>query len=76
MTLFLASSFSETLLTYLVWIGAGVAVVIFFSFTIFIHEFGHFIAARLCGLQVDAFSIGFGPPIWRRKINGTDYKSC
>ncbi len=76
MYVFLANSFSELLLTYLVWIGAGVAVLLFFSFTIFIHEFGHFIAARLCGLQVDAFSIGFGPPIWRRKINGTDYKIC
>lgn len=74
MYVFLASSFSEQLLTYLGWFGAGVAVVLFFSFTIFIHEFGHFIAARLCGLRVDAFSIGFGPSIWRKKINGTDYK--
>ena len=74
MQFFMANSFSEQLLTYLGWFGAGVAVVLFFSFTIFIHEFGHFIAARLCGLRVDAFSIGFGPAIWRKKINGTDYK--
>ncbi len=74
MQFFMASFFSEHLLTYLGWIGAAVAVVVFFSFTIFIHEFGHFVAARLCGLRVDAFSIGFGPPIWHRKINGTEYK--
>lgn len=74
MQFFMASTFSDLLLTYLGWFGAAVAVVLFFSFTIFIHEFGHFVAARLCGLRVDAFSIGFGPAIWRKKINGTDYK--
>jgi len=35
---------------------------------IFVHEFGHFIAARLCGVRVDVFSLGFGPRLlaWRR----------
>lgn len=62
------------LLTLVSWIGAAIAVVLFFGFTIFIHEFGHFIAARLCGLKVDAFSIGFGPAIWKRTVKGTEYK--
>ena len=35
-----------------------------FEFLIFIHEFGHFIVARLTGVQVDAFSIGFGHTFW------------
>jgi len=30
---------------------------------IFVHEFGHYLAARLCGLHVEAFSVGFGPSI-------------
>ena len=33
---------------------------------IFIHEFGHYIAARFCGLYAEAFSIGFGPAIIKR----------
>ena len=44
-----------------------------------VHEFGHFMAAKLCGVRVLKFSIGFGPPIgfgrfrmsWTR--GGTDY---
>ena len=52
----------------------SVCVVLFFTLAIFIHEFGHFLAARLLGLQVDAFSIGFGPAIWKRTIKGVEYK--
>jgi regulator of sigma E protease len=33
---------------------------------VFVHEFGHFIVGRWCGVQVDAFSIGFGPELWSR----------
>ena len=39
------------------------------------HEFGHFIVARLTGVQVDAFSIGFGHTFWRRKDkHGTEWR--
>ena len=31
------------------------------SFIVFIHELGHFIAARICGVTVESFSIGMGP---------------
>jgi regulator of sigma E protease len=34
------------------------------SLVVFIHEFGHFIIGRLCGVKVDAFSLGFGPEIY------------
>ncbi len=39
------------------------------TFVISFHELGHFIIARLCGVAVDRFSLGFGPPIvsWRSK---------
>ena len=53
-----------------------VLVTLLFGFTIFIHELGHFLAARWFGLQIDAFAIGMGPAIWKRKINGVEYKLC
>lgn len=53
---------------------ACVCVALLFSLAIFIHEFGHYLAARLLGLQVDAFSIGFGPAIWKRTVKGIEYK--
>ncbi|MCB1546718.1 MAG: site-2 protease family protein, partial [Hyphomicrobiaceae bacterium] len=34
------------------------------TLVVFVHEFGHFIVARWCGVKVDAFSIGFGREIW------------
>jgi regulator of sigma E protease len=43
-------------------------VVLFFGGSIFVHELGHFLAARWRGVHVERFSIGFGPKIfsWRR----------
>ena len=60
----------ETLYTVL----AIVACVLLFSFAIFIHEFGHFLAARWRGLRVEAFSIGFGPVLWKKSINGVEWR--
>ncbi len=40
--------------------------VIVLSVVVFIHEYGHFIVGRWCGVQVDAFSIGFGPELFAR----------
>lgn len=51
-----------------------IVLVIMFSFTIFVHELGHFLVALKCGMVVDTFSIGFGPPMWKRKIKGIIYK--
>ncbi|ACB93950.1 RIP metalloprotease RseP [Beijerinckia indica] len=34
------------------------------SLIVFFHEFGHFLIGRLCGVQVDAFSLGFGPELF------------
>lgn len=41
---------------------------------IFFHEFGHFIVARLFGVGVEKFSLGFGPPIIGKKIGRTEYR--
>ena len=44
------------------------------SFLIFFHELGHFLAARLCGVKVEAFSIFMGPVLLHKKICQTDYR--
>lgn len=49
-------------------------VVALFGLTVFVHELGHFLVARLCGMVVDTFSIGFGPPLWQRKVGDVVYK--
>lgn len=41
---------------------------------VLLHEWGHFIAAKLCGVRVDVFSIGFGSRIWGWKRGDTDYR--
>lgn len=43
-------------------------VVLGIGLVIFVHEAGHFIAARMCGVRVEVFSLGFGPRLfgWRR----------
>jgi regulator of sigma E protease len=56
-----------------------VAAIPMLGLLIFVHEFGHFIVAKLCGVRVLKFSMGFGPPIgigghrlrWER--GGTEY---
>src|SRR5713101_2163632 len=40
---------------------------------IFIHELGHFLAAKLSGMRVDRFSIGFPPRAFGKKVGETDY---
>lgn len=54
-------------------IGAIAFMVIFFGFCIFIHELGHFLAAKWRGLHIIAFSIGFRK-IWWKKIRGVEYR--
>ncbi|MCX6996199.1 MAG: RIP metalloprotease RseP [Kiritimatiellaeota bacterium] len=51
-----------------------IVVVLLLGLTIFIHELGHFLVARACGMVVDTFSLGFGPALWKRKIGGVTYK--
>jgi len=43
------------------------------SVLIFIHELGHFLAAKLFGVRVERFSIGFPPRLFGKKIGHTDY---
>lgn len=50
------------------------AFIVVLGVLIFVHEFGHFIVARFCGVGVEKFSLGFGPRIFGRKFGMTDYR--
>ena len=52
----------------------AVALILLFGVTIFVHELGHFLTALACGMVVDTFSIGFGPPIWQKRVRGILFK--
>ena len=58
----------------LLWPLSIVLAVVLFSLAVFIHEFGHFLAARLLGMRADVFSIGFGPALWKRTFRGTEWR--
>jgi regulator of sigma E protease len=52
-----------------------IAIALFaLGFSIFIHELGHFVAAKKRGLVADRFSIGFGPRLFGWHRNGTDFR--
>ncbi len=53
----------DLLMTFAIYV---IPFVIVLSLVVFVHEFGHFIVGRWCGVQVDAFSIGFGPELFAR----------
>ena len=47
--------------------------ILLFSMLIFVHELGHFLAAKLSGVQVNEFSMFMGPTLWSKKIGETQY---
>lgn len=55
-------------------IGALLAVVLGFGVLVFVHELGHFLAAKWVGVRVEVFSIGFGPRIFGFVRGATEYR--
>ena len=47
--------------------------ILLFSVLIFVHELGHFVAAKLSGVQVNEFSMFMGPILWSRQVGETLY---
>ncbi|MBX7246480.1 MAG: site-2 protease family protein [Candidatus Sumerlaeaceae bacterium] len=62
-------------MNHLISTGQGIlGIVVLFSFAVFVHELGHYMFAKLFGVYVETFSIGFGKPIWKRKWGETTYQ--
>lgn len=55
------------------WLRTPLAIVFVFGLVVFIHELGHFLAAKATGVYAPRFSIGFGPALWSRKWGETEY---
>lgn len=49
-------------------------VILGIGLVIFVHELGHYLAARWCGVRVETFSLGFGPRLLGMRIGPTDYQ--
>lgn len=50
--------------------------IIILSILIVVHEWGHYITAKKCGVNVDQFSLGFGPKLYSRVVDGTEFCLC
>ncbi len=50
------------------------ATVVVLGVLIFVHEFGHFLMAKLLGVRVEVFSLGFPPKLISKKVGETDYR--
>jgi regulator of sigma E protease len=55
---------------------SAAAFIVLVGLIVILHELGHFVVAKLCGVRVEAFSFGFGPRLFGFKYGGTDYKVC
>lgn len=52
----------------------ALATIIVLGVLVFVHELGHFLMAKLFGVRVDAFSLGFPPKLLHKQIGDTDYR--
>lgn len=64
----------DTLLSLFGNVWSITTIVLFFGGSIFVHELGHFLAARRRGVKVERFSIGFGPKICSWTRDGVEYR--
>ncbi len=52
----------------------ALAFIFVFGMLVFVHELGHFLAARLMGVTVKTFAFGFPPTLFKKKVGDTEYK--
>ena len=50
-----------------------IAALLVFGVLIAVHELGHFLAAKACGVRVNEFAIGMGPALWKKQKGETLY---
>jgi regulator of sigma E protease len=63
----------DTFFSILKFLGTLLEVILLFNLLIIVHELGHYWAAKWRGLKVEKFQIWFGPPIWKKTINGVQW---
>lgn len=68
---------SDTLTSHGLFLGTIVPFLFILTIVVFIHELGHYLVGRWCGIGVNAFSIGFGPELFGfNDRHGTRWKLC
>src|SRR5208282_747768 len=53
-----------------------IVFILILSILILVHEWGHFITARKCGVKVEQFALGFGPKLFGWVYDGTEFCLC
>src|ERR671917_2771121 len=53
---------------------SAISFILILGAAVIIHEFGHFIVAKLLGIRVETFSVGFGKRLFGRRWGQTDYR--
>ena len=53
-----------------------IAGILMLGVLVFVHELGHFVVAKMCGVKVLKFSLGFGPKLVSRQKGETEYQIC
>src|SRR5437763_4788518 len=56
------------------WLSYIPALILILGPAVILHEFGHFIVAKLLKIRVETFSVGFGPRLFGKKWGQTDYR--
>jgi regulator of sigma E protease len=51
-----------------------ISFIVLLGIIVFIHEAGHFISAKLCGMRVEVFSLGFGKAVLKKQFGDTEYR--
>jgi regulator of sigma E protease len=54
--------------------GSLLAAILVLAIVIFVHELGHFLVGKWCGVEIRTFSMGFGPTLFARKVGETVYR--
>ncbi|MBI3891505.1 MAG: RIP metalloprotease RseP [Candidatus Wallbacteria bacterium] len=62
-----------TLAAVAAFLGKALAFIVMIAVIAFVHELGHYVIAKLCGVKVYEFALGFGQKVWSRKWGETEY---
>jgi regulator of sigma E protease len=52
----------------------AITAILTLGLLVLVHELGHYVVAKLRGVPVEIFSIGFGRPLWKKVLNGTEFR--